>query len=91
MPLSIEQRRLYEYTYKNLYEEVTNYDTQNLGKINLEILALLTKLRQIVCHPKLVFPNYSGNSSKLDRVLEIISELKATNKKILIFSQLYLF
>ena len=87
VPLAIEQRRIYEYTYKNLYEEVTNCSTKNIGTTKLKILALLTKLRQIVCHPKMVFPDYIGSSSKLERVLEIISELRAINKKILIFSQ----
>ncbi len=42
----------------------------------LEILAGLTRLRQICCHPSLIIENYSGQSGKLEQLLEVIRELK---------------
>lgn len=53
----------------------------------LEILAGLTRLRQICCHPSLFIENYSGQSGKLEQLLEVIRELKQSNKRFLIFSQ----
>jgi superfamily II DNA or RNA helicase len=53
----------------------------------LEILAGLTRLRQICCHPSLFIDNYTGQSGKLEQLLEVIRELKQNNKRFLIFSQ----
>jgi len=88
IPLSIDQRSIYEETYKRLYSELENVMTDtSVHNKRIKVLSLITKLRQIVCHPKLVFPQYVGSSSKLERIIEIIDELRTTNKKILIFSQ----
>ena len=88
IPLSIDQRTIYEETYKRLYSELEDVPTANsTSNKRIKILSLITKLRQIVCHPKLVFPQYFGKSSKLERIIEIIDELQTTNKKILVFSQ----
>lgn len=51
-----------------------------------QVLAMLTKLRQICCDPKLVFENYEEERSKLNACLSLIETLVASNKKILLFS-----
>ncbi|MFC4404929.1 SNF2 helicase associated domain-containing protein [Gracilibacillus xinjiangensis] len=56
-------------------------------KGKLEILAGITRLRQICCHPSLFLENYEGNSGKLDQLIELIQELHAQGKRALIFSQ----
>ena len=82
IPLSIDQRSIYEETYKRLYSELENVMTDtSVHNKRIKVLSLITKLRQIVCHPKLVFPQYAGSSSKLERIIEIIDELRTTNKK----------
>ncbi|WP_204502166.1 SNF2 helicase associated domain-containing protein [Aquibacillus albus] len=53
----------------------------------LEILAGLTRLRQICCHPSLFMENYSGKSGKLEQLMELVDELIANGKRPLIFSQ----
>ena len=55
-------------------------------KSQIKILAALTRLRQICCHPKLFIENYNGECSKLDQCMEIIEEGISANHKILLFS-----
>lgn len=54
---------------------------------SVQILALLTRLRQICCDPCLCFQNYEGDSSKLDACLELCRSQVANGHQILLFSQ----
>ena len=54
---------------------------------HFHVLAALTRLRQLACHVGLVDPSWSGPSSKLSRLYELIAELKASGHKVLVFSQ----
>ena len=52
----------------------------------MQILAALTRLRQICCHPSLFIKNYNEGSSKLEQCMEIIQEGVGGGHKILLFS-----
>lgn len=55
---------------------------------SLEILAALTRLRQICCHPGLALEKYAGApSGKLDLLFEIIDQAVDGGHKTLVFSQ----
>ena len=54
---------------------------------SVQILALLTRLRQICCDPSLCFQNYEGDSSKLEACLELCRSQVANGHQILLFSQ----
>lgn len=56
-------------------------------KSQIKILALLTRLRQICCHPALFIDNYQGNSGKLELLLEVLEDAINSGRRILIFSQ----
>ena len=47
----------------------------------------MTKLREICLDPSLVVPDYTGGSSKLTVVKEIVKDASESGKKILLFSQ----
>lgn len=51
------------------------------------VLSMLTKLRQICCDPSLVYPDYQGNSAKLDTCLDLIEAAAEGGHKVLLFSQ----
>lgn len=53
----------------------------------LKILALLTRLRQICCHPALFLEDYRGGSGKMELLQEIVGDSLAGNHRILLFSQ----
>ncbi|GIN58524.1 hypothetical protein J8TS2_28430 [Lederbergia ruris] len=56
-------------------------------KSRIKILAGLTRLRQLCCHPALFLENYKGQSGKLDQLLELVSNARENGQRILIFSQ----
>ncbi len=79
--LSEEERKLYASTVLTVKEKAAVTESK------LQILALLTQLRQLCCDPNLVFENYTGDSSKLTACLELCASMKENGHKILLFSQ----
>lgn len=70
---------------KQMLDQKINQD--GFQKSKLLMLNLMTRLRQVCCHPKLYLDNYDGESGKLNTLLELIKEAIQSNHKILIFSQ----
>ncbi len=62
-------------------------DSPDFNKNRFEILSLLTRLRQICCHPALFLEDYDGESGKLEQAMELIQEALSGQHRILIFSQ----
>jgi superfamily II DNA or RNA helicase len=52
-----------------------------------EVLAALTRLRQVCCHPTLVGGRDGLGSGKFDTLFEILEPLLAEGRKVLVFSQ----
>ncbi|WP_224248554.1 SNF2-related protein [Hyalangium gracile] len=82
--LSEEERRLYEKVRVAALARVG--DSASEGQ-RFELLAALTRLRQLACHPRLGDPDSTLPSSKLERLLERVEELRAEGGRALIFSQ----
>ena len=57
------------------------------GDARFQILAALTKLRRLACHPRLVDPGSTVPSSKLAALLELVLELREEGHRALVFSQ----
>lgn len=68
---------------KNAIEEIKE---NGIEKSQIKILALLTRLRQICCHPSLFIENYKGESGKLNQCIEIVKDAIQSGHKILLFS-----
>ncbi len=85
--MDAEQEKLYlsylAQTKKEIEEELTG---SSFEKSKFKILMLLTRLRQICCHPSLFIENYKGNSGKLKQCLNLVEDAISANHKILIFS-----
>ncbi len=81
--LSGEQRKLYEanvYQTRKELEGATDRD-------RMQILAALTRLRQICCDPRLCIDNFSGESAKLELCMQLVSDAVASGHQLLLFSQ----
>ncbi len=65
----------------------TEIQAQGFAKSQIKILALLTRLRQICCHPALFIENYQGGSGKLTMLQEILKDALDGGHRILLFSQ----
>ena len=59
----------------------------NYGEQKIEILAELTKIREICCDPGLVYKDYRGASAKREAVMELISSAIDGGHRMLLFSQ----
>ena len=54
---------------------------------HMRVLAWITRLRMLACHPGLVDPGWTGGSAKLDHALELVDELVQGDHSVLVFSQ----
>lgn len=83
-----EQKKLYLAYLEKAKSDVTNeIATKGYSKSSITILAVLTRLRQICCHPALFVENYKENSAKLELLEEIVVDAIESGHRILIFSQ----
>ena len=89
--LAPEQRELYETIRATLYDKVSHEIAERgLGRSHVVVLDALLKLRQVCCDPRLVkLPSarLTGASSKLDDLLEMVGEMIAEGRRVLLFSQ----
>lgn len=85
--MSKEQQKVYLTYLAQTKKEVARVVGLNgIKKSQIQILALLTRLRQICCHPSLFLENYEGESSKLNQCIELVKEAISGGHKILLFS-----
>ncbi|CAA7602017.1 Superfamilies 1 and 2 helicase C-terminal domain protein [Acididesulfobacillus acetoxydans] len=56
-------------------------------KSHIKILAALTRLRQICCHPAMFVEHYNGESGKMQLFREILGDALDSGHRILVFSQ----
>lgn len=82
-PMEEEQQKVYDAVLLQARDKIL----QNNGENKVYIFSMLTRLRQICCHPKLFMDHYEGESAKLNLTMGIILESIAGNHRILIFSQ----
>ena len=82
-----EQRDIYlSYLAKAKKNAMEEIQENGIEKSQIKILALLTRLRQICCHPSLFIDNYKGESGKLNQCIEIVKDAIQSGHKILLFS-----
>ena len=80
------QRKLYLAELRRSREQVMNSVAERgLNKSTMHVLAALTRLRQICCHPQLV--GYDSASGKTETLFELLEPLMAEGQKVLLFSQ----
>ncbi|OYU12126.1 MAG: helicase SNF2 [Comamonadaceae bacterium PBBC1] len=89
--LSGPQADLYETIRLGMEKTVREaLSTQGLGKSQITILDALLKLRQVCCDPRLLKMNTGlqvKTSAKLAQLLDMLPEMVAEGRKILLFSQ----
>ena len=82
-----EQRNIYlSYLLQAKQELQDEINVNGYEKSQIKILAALTRLRQICCHPGLFIQDYQNSSSKLEQCIEIIEDGINAGHKILLFS-----
>ncbi|MFT5873736.1 MAG: SNF2 family DNA or RNA helicase [Clostridium sp.] len=83
-----EQKKVYK-TYANhameLIENKVRDDEFKNSKI--EILSYITKLRQLCLDPTILMNNYSGDSTKMEALVELLQRSIEQGHRVLVFSQ----
>ena len=82
-----EQETLYRAVEDRLALQIARELPNEMKRHKLQVLAELTKLRQICCDPSLCFADYAGPSAKLDTCIELISNACDGGHRVLVFSQ----
>ena len=83
-----DQKKLYAaYLAKLRHETLKHLDKETFRKNRIKILAGLTRLRQICCHPALFVEGYEGRSAKFESLLQLVEEANTSGRRVLIFSQ----
>ncbi|MSU57824.1 MAG: DEAD/DEAH box helicase [Pedosphaera sp.] len=85
-PLGEEQRKLYLAELRRSRDQIMQaVAEQGLNKSKMHVLAALTRLRQVCCHPQLV--GNDSPSGKTETLFELLDALVAEGQKVLVFSQ----
>ena len=83
-----EQEKVYRASLQRLRERVERVMAdKGLGRGRVEVLAAITELRQICCHPALVMEDYTGSSGKLELLMDILPGALQGGHRALLFSQ----
>lgn len=86
--LTEEQKKLYvaylEQAKGDLFKEISE---KGFEKSHMKILSVLTRLRQLCCHPALFVDSYSGDSGKFLLLKEVVEDSLMSGHRILLFSQ----
>ena len=85
--LEDEQKKIYDAYLKRLQMTINDKTEAEFNTSKIQILAELTRLRQICCDPRLFLDNYNKESAKLDMCIQLISNAVEGGHKILLFSQ----
>lgn len=85
--LTGEQDVLYKAHVQRIRMMLENKTEEELNAGRLQILAELTKLRQICCDPALLFEGYEGGAAKMELCMDILKNALDGGHKVLVFSQ----
>jgi SNF2 family DNA or RNA helicase len=92
VPLAEEQSKLYKQVLRQVRKSVlSEVEKQGVSKAQIQILAALTRLRQVACDPRLMkLPDTdfaADDSGKLGALREIVDEAVDGGHRVLVFSQ----
>lgn len=86
--LQATQKKLYAAYLAELKQDAFKHlNKDSFQKNRIRILAGLTRLRQLCCHPALFVEGYDGGSAKFDQLIELLAECRSSGRRVLVFSQ----
>lgn len=82
-----EQQELYAANAQKLKMLLDKQTPEEFATSKIQLLAELTRLRQICCNPQLIYENYKGASAKTEVCMELLQNAIEGGHKVLVFSQ----
>jgi superfamily II DNA or RNA helicase len=84
--MSPEQKKLYEREKSATRNQLLEHFEAGNPKFKIQVLQSLTRLRQLVNHPKMVLDTYAKDSGKFQDILEHWDVIRKGGHKVLFFS-----
>ncbi|KAA6346846.1 hypothetical protein EZS27_005643 [termite gut metagenome] len=84
--LTEEQGKVYQTEKNSLRNILLEINARGEKSKTLTVLNGILRLRQLACHPKMVFDDFAGDSGKLEAILSTFETLRSEGHKVLIFS-----
>ena len=84
--LSDEEKKIYAALVKETKNEMEELVNEGFTKNKMQILTLLTRLRQVCIDPKIIFDNFNKTSSKIEHLTDVVKEAVYNGHKILLFT-----
>ena len=82
-----KQQKLYDAQVIRMRNDLQQQSENDFRRSRIQILAELTRIRQICCDPSLCFTNYDGESAKTELCMELLHSLIDGGHRTLVFSQ----
>lgn len=84
--MGVSQQKLYDSQVLKI-QKFLGKDDSTFNTEHIQLLAMITKLRQIACNPHLIDEKYTGTVAKLEYLKSVITSLVENKHKVVIFSQ----
>lgn len=81
-----EQSARYEQEKNSLRNILLQFGGQAARHQSLTVLNGISRLRQLACHPQMIFSDFTASSGKLEQIIETFETLRSEGHKVLIFS-----
>lgn len=87
--LEVEQKNMYLAYLTDIQNHLKadQIGESSNGHLHMDMLAAITRLRQICCHPRLINSDFEGTSGKFEYFKTLLEQALSINKRILVFSQ----
>ena len=87
-PMTGEQQLVYRAAMVRLRDRVNQVVAEKgMNRGRMDVLAAMTELRQVCCHPALLLPDYEGSSGKLELLMDMLPTALENGRRVLLFSQ----
>ena len=85
--LSRDEMAIYEVIRREAKKELDDVEQNHGGKLNVNVLSMITRLRMASCAASLAQKGWTGASSKLEVFVSLVEECVSTGNRVLVFSQ----
>ncbi len=81
------QQKLYDGQVVHMKQSIASQSDDEFSRSKIQILAELTRLRQICCAPQLCFEDYHGEAAKVEACVDLVQSALDGEHRVLLFSQ----
>lgn len=80
------QEEVYSQEKNSLRNTLLQLNSSQKQHQQFTVLNGISRLRQLACHPQMIFPDSNGSSGKMEQIIDTYGTLRSEGHKVLIFS-----